>query len=958
MTDMKLGIELVLKGAEQVSGGIKAVKQAVSNLGQEFRAGMVSGMQDAVREAQRPLNDLKKMADEARTSLNIRSEIDIEGDINQARKAYDDLKASGQATAGELNRAKDSMKKKIGELRVEMGKWSGDWEDLGKKTQDYGAKLQGIGTKAMIAGAPAFLAGKASIEAERDLLAIANTAGLLPEAAAKAAAGWKAQLNDIARITNQTQSDLAGALGALVSKGMDPDQALKMLRPIGDAATATGGQISDIARTLFSTYDNLKTPIAEASKTLDILATAGNRGAFELKDMAQYFPQLSAAAGMLKMQGVEASASLAAAAQISMKGAGDASTAANNLQNFLLKLTAPDTAQKFKDAGVNISAEMKKGVESGDLIGYMAGLVEKMTGGDAEKVSQLFGDQQVKMFLAPMLQNMGEYREIRQAALAAVGTVEQQKNTILAATSEKLKNVTIGFAAAMDESKVFQTALEGIKKTAEWFAANPEVFGVIATGFATVAVGGVGLSVAAAAFTGVGAVLGIIAAAGPALVLAAPAIASIVGVIAAWKVSFAFGTWISEQIDWMVQAITGDKFATLGTVLYDSLEGPQGLITFIKGVPDKLAGVAERWGQVGAELIQSLKDGFTAGLKGELGIGAKLTSAIAYIKTTAKEWYAIGTDMMDGLWKGIQATIRKPLDAIGDLAKKLPEWAKDLLGIKSPSRVFMEIGENVGAGMVLGIDSSLPNVKAAAEKLAEMVVVDPAGAPRTASGKFKSSADAAAQGTGYGGGINEYVASIKTASDTIKDVTVRAFQGMEDALTGFVKTGKLDFKSMADSIISDMIRMQIQQSVTKPLAAAFAGFNLGSLFPFAQGGTPGGTSAWRNQIVDKPTLFAFAKGGVMGEAGPEAIMPLARGPDGTLGVRSSGSGSNVKVIINNNSGTKATTQERTDGNGGRIIEVFLEQIDARFAGGISRGASATSDAIERTYGLNRVAGAY
>ena len=58
------------------------------------------------------------------------------------------------------------------------------------------------------------------------------------------------------------------------------------------------------------------------------------------------------------------------------------------------------------------------------------------------------------------------------------------------------------------------------------------------------------------------------------------------------------------------------------------------------------------------------------------------------------------------------------------------------------------------------------------------------------------------------------------------------------------------------------------------------------IVPFAKGG-----------VVDKPTLFPFAKGaGLMGEAGPEAIMPLKRSQDGRLGVeaamgRYSGSGS-------------------------------------------------------------------
>ncbi|WP_187429201.1 hypothetical protein ROLI_028600 [Roseobacter fucihabitans] len=65
-----------------------------------------------------------------------------------------------------------------------------------------------------------------------------------------------------------------------------------------------------------------------------------------------------------------------------------------------------------------------------------------------------------------------------------------------------------------------------------------------------------------------------------------------------------------------------------------------------------------------------------------------------------------------------------------------------------------------------------------------------------------------------------------------------------------------------------------------------APFSQGRVMPFATGG-----------IVSGATPFGMRGGmGVMGEAGPEAIMPLARGPDGKLGVRGAGSGSSTVVV--------------------------------------------------------------
>ncbi|WP_420863751.1 phage tail tape measure protein [Algirhabdus cladophorae] len=67
-----------------------------------------------------------------------------------------------------------------------------------------------------------------------------------------------------------------------------------------------------------------------------------------------------------------------------------------------------------------------------------------------------------------------------------------------------------------------------------------------------------------------------------------------------------------------------------------------------------------------------------------------------------------------------------------------------------------------------------------------------------------------------------------------------------------------------------------------------AGFAQGRVMPFAKGG-----------VVDSPVTFPMRGAtGLMGEAGPEAIMPLTRGPDGSLGVRSQGGGGAVNVVMN------------------------------------------------------------
>ncbi len=107
-------------------------------------------------------------------------------------------------------------------------------------------------------------------------------------------------------------------------------------------------------------------------------------------------------------------------------------------------------------------------------------------------------------------------------------------------------------------------------------------------------------------------------------------------------------------------------------------------------------------------------------------------------------------------------------------------------------------------------------------------------------------------------------------------------------------------QSMVDAAYNTAIR-PVQNAVGGLLANGVNGLVSG-LLPFEKGGAFSGgrvTPFARGGVVSGPTSFAMRGGmGLMGEAGQEAIMPLSRGPDGSLGVRTQGGGAPINITMN------------------------------------------------------------
>ncbi|HDT1355449.1 TPA: phage tail tape measure protein, partial [Citrobacter freundii] len=176
------------------------------------------------------------------------------------------------------------------------------------------------------------------------------------------------------------------------------------------------------------------------------------------------------------------------------------------------------------------------------------------------------------------------------------------------------------------------------------------------------------------------------------------------------------------------------------------------------------------------------------------------------------------------------------------------------------------------------------------------------------------------QGNWLAGAQNGLANWVDTSSDyytQVSDLVGNTLDGLVDNMADALSGNKADWASWANSVLNELQKVLLRAIMVNTLkSAGDSGWfgSLGGMFGSSVAGaastggaTPSGAytgaasqlkfakggvmdspdlSRFRNGVVNSPTMFAFAKGaGLMGEAGPEAIMPLTRTADGNLGVR-------------------------------------------------------------------------
>ncbi|HDT3149998.1 TPA: phage tail tape measure protein [Morganella morganii subsp. morganii] len=191
-------------------------------------------------------------------------------------------------------------------------------------------------------------------------------------------------------------------------------------------------------------------------------------------------------------------------------------------------------------------------------------------------------------------------------------------------------------------------------------------------------------------------------------------------------------------------------------------------------------------------------------------------------------------------------------------------------------------------------------------------------------------------------GMEDWVAEAGDYAEQTASAVQSAMGGMVNNITDMLNGNKASWRDWSIDVLKSIQKILVNAAIVNSLKSmsdaggwiGVVGNFLGGAAANAKGGVydSPGLSAYSNQIVSTPTYFAFAKGaGLMGEAGPEAIMPLTRAADGSLGVRAIGRNQNtgsaapqVFITIDSN-GSSQTQSSAGYEQFGREIGQYVDQ---------------------------------
>lgn len=779
--------------------------------------------------------------------------------------------------------SRDRASASFSKLRAELGTVKGTLAGVNVQARRAGQALRNMGAATSLAvTAPIALAGRSVLQAAGDYEQALNNVRALSGATEASMKSLDNQARELGATTKFSASQAADAMGFLAMAGFRADQIIGAMPSTLQLAAAAGADLAtsaDIVSNILSGFGLEVDQLAGVNDVLVKTMTSANTDLRMLGDAMKYVGPVAASAGM-RFNEVAAAIGLLGNAGIQGEMGGTA------LRGIMTRLLNPS-----KEAA---SAMAELGVSVLDSSGKLRSLAEIMQefAPHADKTGvlmEIFGQRAGPAFAALLSVGSGALTEFEQKLNDAGGTAERIANTQMQGFNGQvtaLRSALEGLAIAIGASGVLQLFTDLANKVTELVrslsASNPEIlrWGAIVAGLAAA----IGPAIAAIGLLS----LGIGALSGP------------IGIIALLVAAggAAFVTWAANARDAGEAAYDAEK----GSVALNNALG----VFYATAAPS-----------AGKAAIDLANDNY------------RLAESAIYAAEAELAKRRAALDAANALQSG-------QLDPRGrknrrDSANREYEEAVSVLDRAQSALDKARRDRDRAARAVTGSSFTPPKAQIDMSGVGDSV--------SELSDKLSDLLKGAKGAAGGVGSIGKAATDIKdpaaAALDALKERNDRLKSSSENVNRSFAGTFSSIVRGSEDaaSAVSKLLDSLADQILTNTFTSLFGKLGLGNIFaplvtsaqgnvfaggrlvPFASGG-----------IVSSPTYFPMRGGtGLMGEAGPEAIMPLSRGSDGRLGVRASGGSAagRVRIEIVEAPGFAATV--RTQAQGVAVEEIRKAQ---------------------------------
>ena len=821
-----------------------------------------------VQETRRHLNELKQAEKTMRAN-----------GIDQNSADFRELQREIIKTENQLKRAEADLRR-LSNIRMTV---------LGEQFKTVGAKMQQIGRSAtQYVTVPLALAGGVAAKKFAEVDKIMQLTNQTMGNTADQAKMLDKAMKQAAGNSTYSMNDAATAALNFARAGLNAEQSASALAPAMNLAAGEGGNLDTVSAGLVATINGFGGSFDEAAQYADVFANACNNSALDIDSLSE---SMKIAAPIFKSAGYSVNDAALYMGVMANKGI-PASEAANALKTGMARLVSPakEGAQWMDKLGISVTNSDGTMKDSVTVQKELHGAFSKLS--DSEKIaaaSAIFGKNQMSKWLALIDTAPGDVEKLN-ADLQEQGTVTRMANAMMSGfggSIEKLKSsidvaaTSLGQALAPIIGKVVQGIQWLVNKFNEMSPAGQRVVAVI--------------GVIAAAIGPLLVVLGVLATAIGSLMTVGPAIAGVVSgalpviaiiaavgaaVIALWKSSGKFRKAVTSGVQQIMSMLKG-VWKSIKPMLANLKKAIAELIKAIGPIAAKVVPMIVTKIKVFIKVLEVV-------IKVSLAIATTIVKVITILTQTvgkflnwapgaaAKSMLAVKTTIV-AVWTAISTFMRTILNSLKAFIASV--WSAIKTAITTRVQAAAKSVKTTFTSMASAVKAIWNGLKSAAASAFNAI--------KTAITSRINAAKSAAVKT-----FNALKSGISSAVSGIKSAVSSAFSSLKSKMTEPFTSAKAKIKAAID---------KIKSIFPVKLGKIFTGLQLPK-FRFSGGKAPYGLGGKGTP----PSLHWYAKGGIfssptiagIGEAGPEAVVPLDTLWKKLDAIAEAGSGGGAAPVIN------------------------------------------------------------